>query len=150
MVYDILSNFSKYNSLNPNFIDVSRFLHEKDIQELPLGNYKINDKGTSASVSEYFSKDISECFIEHHKKYIDVQITLSGKEKFGFCNIAECRQTQFDEEKDFGKIEGNFNLLDLTNGKFVIVFPQDGHMPQVKFGSEPELIRKIVIKVPVE
>ncbi len=149
MVFDSLSNFANYNSVNPHFADVNNFLQGKNINDLRLGTFKINSK-TSASVSEYMTKDISDCFIEYHKKFIDVQIVLSGKEKFGFCKIEDCRQIQFDEEKDFGKLEGNVNLLNLDEGKFIIVFPDDGHMPKVKSGSEPELIKKMVIKVPVE
>ena len=59
-----------------HFTDVSNFLNVINIFELPNGTYKINDKGAYATVSEYNSKDISDCFIEHHKKNIDMQIVV--------------------------------------------------------------------------
>ncbi len=149
MIYDSLSNFSKYNSLHPYFEDVNNFLNG-NIFNLPNGTYKVNDKGTYATISEYDSKEMASCFIEHHKKYIDVQIVLKGREKFGVCNISECKSLGFDSEKDFGKLEGRVSLLDLNGSNFAIVFPQDGHMPKVCFGNKPEPIKKIVIKVPVE
>ncbi|MHB8581047.1 MAG: YhcH/YjgK/YiaL family protein [Ignavibacteriaceae bacterium] len=148
MIFDSLLNFSKYNALHPHFEDVSNFI-KGNIFSLPNGTYKVNDKGTYATVSEYESKEMSSCFIEHHQKNIDVQIVLKGREKFGVCNISECIKLDFDTEKDFGKLEGKVSLLDLTGSNFIIVFPQDGHMPKVCFGSKLEPVKKLVIKVPV-
>ncbi len=150
MVYDTLLNFSKYNSLHPHFTDVSNFLNGNNIFELPNGTHKINDKGAYAVVSEYNSKDISDCFIEHHKKYIDVQIVLKGREKFGVCNISDCKSLGFDVDKDFGKLEGKVSLIDLNGNNFAIAFRQDGHMTQVNFENSPEHVKKLVIKIPVE
>ena len=149
MVYDTLSNFPKYISLHSHFAEVNKFLNSS-IFELPCGKYKINEKGSEATISEYETKELSSNFIEHHKMYIDIQIILKGREKFGFCNISKCKSLSFDTEKDFGKLEGRVNLLDLDGENFVIVFPQDGHMPKVCFENVPEWVRKMVIKVPVE
>jgi YhcH/YjgK/YiaL family protein len=38
--------------------------------------------------------------------------------------------------------------VDIGNGIFAIMFPEDGHSPQ-HFVNQPELIRKITIKVSI-
>lgn len=148
MVFDSISNFYNYASIHPQFSSVSGFLSVVNITELPAGKHFVNEDGTFASVDEYKTKDISEGFIEFHKKYIDIQIILRGKEKIGICPKDSARELEFNEEKDFGKLEGRADFITLKENYFVIFFPHDGHMPQIMDG-DPESVKKMVIKVPV-
>lgn len=149
MVLDSLKTFNNYTSMHTHFSDVVKFLKNRNIFSLTPGKYQINSAGCYGSVSEYLSKDIREGFIEYHKRFIDIQILLKGIEKTGICFKEDCRDLGYDSDNDFGKLEGTFDFITLRQGNFAIFFPHDGHMPQIKYGDEPEEIRKLVIKVPV-
>ncbi|MGE5401314.1 MAG: YhcH/YjgK/YiaL family protein [Ignavibacteriales bacterium] len=149
MVFDSLDNFHQYVSLHPYFRDVNEFLVHRAIRDLEVGNHDVNDRGAFAIVSEYLSKDISEGFIEFHKKYIDIQIVLKGAESVGLCSRPDCRELEFNAEKDYGKLSGDVSFLALKENYFLILFPQDGHMPQLMYSGLPEPVKKMVIKIPV-
>jgi YhcH/YjgK/YiaL family protein len=100
-------------------------------------------------VSEYSTKGRRQGFIECHQKYIDIQLLTRGSEKVGICHKSECTIEPYDENKDYQKLKGVVDWLILKPGYFMIFFPQDGHMPQIKTSRQPEIVRKIVFKVPV-
>lgn len=149
MIFDTLDNFSKYICLHPGFIDAAEFMRRPGMNELTPGKYRIGDRGVFASVSEYETKDSPQCFIECHRKYIDIQLLVAGREKIGVCSRQDCTAEVYDEEKDFQKLHGETDVISLRPGQFIIFFPDDGHMPQMNYASAPENVRKVVIKVPV-
>jgi biofilm protein TabA len=151
MIYDSLNNFGMYLCLHPHFTGVLAFLktHEGILSDLMPGSYDINSRGAFASVSEYESKPESEGFLEYHRKYIDIQIIIEGREKIGVAQKDNCRDQGYLEEKDLGKLEGasDFILLDTSN--FAIFFPQDAHMPQISCSDQRGKVKKVVFKIPV-
>jgi len=151
MIYDSLNNFETYLCLHPHFADVLAFLknQEANLPALPPGTYDINSSGAFASVSEYESRPESEGFLEYHRKFIDVQIVVAGREKIGIARKDNCRDREYLEEKDLGKLEGtaDFILMDASN--FVIFFPQDAHMPQISCSDQREKVKKVVFKIPI-
>jgi YhcH/YjgK/YiaL family protein len=149
MILDSFDNFDKYLCLHYGFRDAAGFISRQDLAELPSGKYEIDANGILASVSEYETKAISQCFIECHLKYIDIQIILFGREKIGVCNKKDCMEGDYDDNKDFQKLRGDVSFINLTPGMFAIFFPHDGHMPQAQYADKPETVKKVVIKVPV-
>ena len=148
MIFDSLSDFRIYNSLHHLFRTVGKCLHEHPLQEFPIGKHEL-ENGIYFSVSEYLPKDRREGFIECHQKYIDIQLITHGSEKIGICHKNKCTAGSYHEDQDYQKLNGKVDWLILQPGYFMIFFPQDGHMPQIKIGWKPELVRKIVFKVPV-
>lgn len=149
MILDSLDNFNEYLCLHQDFTDASEFIGRQDLAQLPYGKYEIGNRGVFALVSEYETKGIPQCFIECHRKYIDIQMILFGREKIGICNKKDCTEETYDEDRDFQKLHGEVGFINLTPGMFAIFFPHDGHMPQAQYADEPETVKKIVIKVPV-
>lgn len=148
MIFDSISNFYMYASIHPQFNSVLNFLNAVSIKDLPTGRHEVNENGVFAGIDEYKTKEVSRGFIEFHKKYIDIQIVLRGKEKVGLCNKDMARELDFNEEKDFGKLEGDLDFITLKENYFVVFFPHDGHMPQL-MDESPASVKKMVIKVPV-
>lgn len=148
MIFDSLSNFKKYQDIHPLFRRVAEYLDAHAMQDLPLGKQQLED-GIYFTVSEYSTKDRREGFIECHRKYIDIQLITRGSEKIGICHKNKCTAGSYDENKDYQKLEGVVDWLILRPGYFMIFFPQDGHMPQIKTARKSEMVRKIVFKVPV-
>jgi len=135
--------------MHKQFPDVLRFIESEPLSERSDGKYDLNAEGAFAIIETYTTKEVSDCFIECHRKYIDVQLVVQGIEYVGVCNRAECDENEYDEEKDFQKLEGDSDLLAFRDGSFMVFYPEDGHMPKVKYGNSSETVKKVVFKIPV-
>ena len=146
MIKDKVENSALYEGVNPGFPAAFAFLKEAMAAPKEVGRYELGN-GVFAFVQSYDSKPADACKIEAHKKYIDIQCVLKGKESFGVADLST--QTMYEdkfEEKDVAFYHGEVDLLTLTDGDFVVVFPQDAHRPQQGDGTHVE---KVVVKVPV-
>jgi len=150
MILDTISKLDNYISCHSQFTDVISFLQNTNIQELSNGKHSINNKGAFVSVNEYETKVESDCFIECHRAFIDVQIISKGEEIMGYCPISCCIKQPYDSIKDLQKLEGILSYFNFTTEMFVVFFPQDAHMPCLRKGGEVSLVKKIVFKIPVE
>ena len=151
MIYDSLNNFSMYLCLHTHFPDTLAFLkdHEGCLHMVTPGSYDINNLGAFVLVSEYESKPESEGFLEYHRKFIDIQIVVTGREKIGIAQTSNCRDQAYLEEKDLGKSDGIADYITLDRTNFAIFFPQDAHMPQISCSERRERVKKMVFKIPV-
>ena len=87
---------------------------------------------------------------EAHKKYIDVQYIVSGKETFGWKTLEKFPEEQYNAEKDCALFsEDDFGTFTLGAGDFAIFFPMDAHAPKMKNAGN-STIEKIVVKVRVD
>lgn len=55
---------------------------------------------------------------------------------------------EYHADSDYCLGEGEGDWLRLDAQYFMILFPQDGHMPSVAI-AEPQKVRKVVVKIPV-
>jgi biofilm protein TabA len=149
MIHDKTENIIKYTCMHKHFIDVLRFFESAPVSERLDGKYEINDQGAYVVIETYETKDASDCFIECHRKYIDIQVVIEGIERVGVCHRSACDAFLYDEEKDFQKLKGDTDLLTLGAGSFMIFYPDDAHMPRVRYGASSGTVRKAVFKVPV-
>lgn len=100
----------------------------------------------------YRTKARADGFFESHKAYIDVQVILAGEE---IIEVADVAALSLKEDRTPLKdvliyhSPAHATELRLRAGDAAILYPVDGHMPSISSGSEPSLIRKIVVKVPV-
>ncbi len=146
MVFDSIVRLGKYIQLHPHFSLIVQYLKDIDLNTLKEGKHQITEE-ISVGKTKYGTKN--ESFIECHRKYIDIQMVLSGKEQIGFCDIDQCEKELYDIEKDLQKLKGNVNFLTLEPGYFVILYPEDGHMPCLMTNKGSEEVVKIVFKIPV-
>jgi biofilm protein TabA len=110
------------------------------------------DHGVFALEQVYETKARADGFFESHRKYIDVQFVFEGEELLEVADISRMKgSAPYDESKDFFAYEdsADASLLRLFAGQAAIFFPQDVHMPTLRVRSNPVLVRKCVIKVPV-
>jgi YhcH/YjgK/YiaL family protein len=87
---------------------------------------------------------------EAHRKYIDVQYVHRGAELFGYASLRELKAGSYDEAKDFLSLQGGEmgDFFRVGEGTFVVLFPQDGHMPGMAI-STPQPVKKFVVKVAI-
>jgi len=128
------------------------FLKNTDFSKSELKRYDIDDDKLFATFSEYMSKNESTTQFEAHRRYIDIQYVISGKE---IMNIAPLKSVNnvlvpYDTTKDieFVTVSKSRDLI-ATPVNFFIFFPDDAHRPGLKDGVNSP-VRKVVIKLKVD
>lgn len=95
---------------------------------------------------------MNEYGYEAHRENIDIQYLIAGEETIHCLPLEYLKETNpYDKEKDaafYEEANSKPQELLLGNGYFAILFPQDGHMPQLCV-NEPVKVRKVVVKVKI-
>jgi biofilm protein TabA len=150
MIVDSIKNIDVYKGISEDLYAGLQFI--ADVKpDIELGEYPINSNA-KAIVSEYETKEVFERGYEAHKHVIDIQFPVIGLERVKWSPI-ECMNINipYDEVKDrtFYKDPSDQGTnIDIGNGIFAIMFPNDGHSPQHYVGK-PEMIKKVTIKVTI-
>ena len=113
-----------------------------------IGRYELEGADLFVYVDEYVTRNEEDVLFEAHKKYADIQVLISGKEKIG---ILPLKNTSifipYDENKDIMFLTAEAeNYRIATPEKFFLFFPDDAHRPTVKV-LENTNVRKVVVKV---
>jgi YhcH/YjgK/YiaL family protein len=109
--------------------------------------------GAFALEQVYEARLRSDGFFESHRKYIDVQVIVSGTERIEVQDITRLTVSQdYLEDRDLIKYAdtNTASHLNMVAGTVAIFFPIDGHMPTLLPEAGQILVRKSVVKVPVE
>jgi len=147
MIIDNIERAYVYEEISPAFAVAMKFLYEHKNGGLKEDKYIISDDAY-ALVKRYDSKEIENCKYEAHKNYIDVQYVASGDEYIGWATKKSITVDTYIEEKDQYHLSGNGELYPLHGGEFMILFPEDAHMPCIKNGKIMH-IEKIILKIRV-
>jgi YhcH/YjgK/YiaL family protein len=128
------------------------FLKNNDLSKLEVKRYDIDGDNLYASVNEYMTKNEETAKFEAHRKYIDIQYIISGKEIMNIAPLKTTKEvlTPYDATKDieFITVDKIVNCkADPSN--FFIFFPDDAHRPSLKDGVN-SMVRKIVVKLKVD
>jgi biofilm protein TabA len=92
--------------------------------------------------------EASTAKFECHNQHIDIQVCISGLETIGWKPRGKCLQPNgnYNAEKDVQLFfDAPEMFFQLTDGQFVILFPEDVHAPMIGQG----LIKKLVMKVKI-
>lgn len=146
MIIDTIDNLAKYADMNPLFAEVVDFLKQHDLQAMEAGSYQIKGEDVALKLQVAEQRTKETCFIESHRKMIDIQIPITCEETYGYSPLEELPEATYDAEKDMTIYEGvkPKEYVTLAPGMMVIFFPQDGHAPCII--DEPE-IKKAIFKV---
>lgn len=148
MIVDRLSNWRAYG-FPPRLARAFELLSDPAVQALPDGRHELDGERLVALAQGYTTKAVADGRLEAHRKYVDVQFVVSGEERMGWAPL-EGLPGRFDEEKDLGFYEGEFDLVHVPAGFFAVFFPHDAHAPGLDPKSGFCRVRKIVLKVLAE
>jgi len=113
------------------------------------GVYKNNDD-FYFKVMSYDTKHEST-IIESHRKEVDIQLLLAGKEKIKIYNEKAVTVSKpYEAESDcqfYTVVSSPVSEVCLEPGYMAIFFPDDIHHPQFAVNNKVETLKKIVIKV---
>lgn len=151
MIFDNLNNMEQYYKLNENFKIGFEFLLNNDLKSLKDGKYQIKGDEVFANIQSLTTKEKSQKKWEAHKKYIDIQYVISGKECMGYGIYEDFKTSEkYDEIKDVEFLEGEkYNYINVEENEFVIFYPNDVHAPMLCI-ENPEQIKKVIVKIAID
>jgi biofilm protein TabA len=125
------------------------FLRNSDLLTIEPGNYAIDGENVYAIITEAPSKAFETSAWESHRKYIDLQYVIAGKEKIGLVHLASATVSKpYDEEKDYVLYSARGKFYAAKPGTFFLFFPDDVHRPNINVEGF-DIVKKLVVKIRV-
>lgn len=152
MVADTLKNYVLYAKLNPLLEAGFQAIEACLSQPLPTKNQTIRVNNLDVVVQHYRSKDPSEKKYEGHRKNLDIQFIVSGKEMIYRENAEKLDPcTEYSPERDHLSFSDGVgpSALRLGSGDFAIFYPGDAHKTGCVW-DEPCDVVKLIVKIPLE
>lgn len=151
MILDTLANHAQYAAISPRFARAFAFL-----QQLPadaaIGRHEIDGEEIFAFVQKHQTKPVAEKLLEVHRKYIDIQYMVKGREIIMWAPLADLKDCTmaFDPAADAAlyKCIPEMVHIKVLPGQFALLFPEDGHAPSCAWDAPAEVL-KVVVKVMV-
>ena len=148
------------NVYPPVILAVLQYLTSLDFSAMASGRHEVNlafaqdnPTGIYFNLDRYTTKAFKDCKPERHMKYIDLQYMIEGEECLGWCPLSPDLKvlTPYDEEKDviFYRALVPESSLIIVPGNFVVLYPDDVHLPCVAVQGPGEPVTKAVVKIPV-
>ena len=147
MINDTIGRMPLYAGTVPELEEISSFLRGLDPENIADGT-GFTPGGVKYSVQTFMSA-AGEKDHEVHRKMIDVQLVLEGREKLTCSGAIKEMPLSFSEEKDYGALKAEDDAIcHLRPGNFALIFPYEPHCPGLSESEKPERVRKIVFKIP--
>lgn len=146
MIIDKIENVNIYASLSKRLAKGIDYINNSDFSKTDLGTYKIDGDDVFAMVQEYDTKNIEDCKLEGHKKYIDIQYLIKGEEQIGLTIKKNQELEERNDKDDYAFYKGESTLFKFDPSVFGIFFPDDLHMPCLALNQSSK-VRKVVVKV---
>jgi YhcH/YjgK/YiaL family protein len=128
------------------------FLKDNDLTKLELKRYDLDGDNLYVMVSEYNTKNPENARYEAHRKYIDIQYVVSGRELIGIAPLAskDSILQEYDATKDIEFLSVKKGItVQATPTKFFVFFPEEAHMPGLKEETNAP-VRKAVVKIRID
>ncbi len=150
MIIDTLENLPKYTSLHPLFAQAFEYIQQTDLANTEPGKYDVVEGSLKAIYSNKngMAAEESTAKFECHNQNIDIQVCIEGVENIGWKPRQACKvpKGEYNPDKDVQFYNDAPDMyFQLTNGQFVIFFPEDVHAPMIGEGT----IKKLVMKVKI-
>ena len=152
MIKNSLKYTKNYYNLSNKIKLALEYLEKNDLKVFDNGRYDILGDDVYVNVQDYTSKPETQGKWEAHKKYIDIQFMIKGTERVGVGEIDNYQTTEaYDESKDLEFLavaNDNYQFINMNENDFIILYPQDVHMPQIAMNT-PSYVKKAVVKISI-
>lgn len=85
MIMDKIENWNLYFSKKSNLYPGVEFILKQINEDIQDGRYEIKDNDVYAMVQSYRTDALENKKLESHRRYIDIQYIVSGKELIDGC-----------------------------------------------------------------
>lgn len=149
MIYDKLENIGTYKGVSGNLDRAIAEIQKGTFAHWEKGRHEIEGNDVFCNIVHLETKD--EPAWERHEAYLDIHIVFNGRETI---RCAEWHDVSdwgdFDADGDCALAPYSAGGIDfgLAEGWFLIVFPQDAHMPGKK--NQTDYSDKAIFKVRVK
>ena len=119
------------------------------MNQLPEGRREIDGARLYALVVRGQGRGLQGAKLEAHRRYIDIQYSLTGHDVIGWKQASTCRNSAeaYNEAKDIQFfLDAPDSWVTVPQQSFGIFFPEDAHAPMAADGP----VHKVVIKVAVD
>lgn len=151
MIKDRLENADTYYGISNLLKKGFEWLKLNDLKNIESGKYEIEGQDLYANVQEYATKDDGK--YETHRKYIDIQYMIKGRELVGVCNKKDCNACEeYNADTDLEFMDCNIEeeWQSLNEGEFLVFFPNDAHKPSINPDNTKTNVKKVIVKVGIE
>lgn len=148
MIFDHLDQSGRYANLHPLFAKAFEFLRKTDLAALPPGRIALDGDRLYVSIDHKPGRGRDGARLESHRKYIDIQVTISGDEEIGWKRTGQCAEITepFKPDNDIQfYADAPVAWVAVPRNHFVIYWPEDAHAPLAGAGE----LRKAIVKVAV-
>lgn len=150
MILDFLSQAHRYHHLGPLWKLGFDFLQQLPA-DAPDERIELDGERLVAIVQSYETHDPATRFFENHRRYVDIQYIISGRETLYFTPVNTLTvDVPFNEAKDVTKYHliPDAESVTLSVGKFMVLWQDEAHLPSCHVvAGQPEKIRKVVLKL---
>jgi YhcH/YjgK/YiaL family protein len=148
MIQDLLADAARYHALHPRLPTAFAWLATQDWSRIADGRHEIAGEDIFAIVEAGQTADPATRRFESHRRYLDIQVPISGGERMGWCPFP---QTPVGEQAGpdiwFHPEPADPRWLTVLPGSFVIFVPPEAHKPVCRLGEAGAPFRKCVVKV---
>lgn len=149
MIFDSLDNSARYTALHPGFDTGFEFLKTHPVDQLKDGKHVIDGDRLFALGMELKGKGMENAVFETHRRYIDIQFTVSGTDLIGWDEQPRCTPDAngYDADRDVEFYKDRPTLwIPVSSGRLAIFYPEDVHAP---LGTDT-IVHKVVIKLAID
>lgn len=148
MLYGTLKHLDSYRGIHPGVMRGLEILRDTDFSQLEDARYEVDGDNLFFSLQSYESKPANDT-PEAHKKYVDIQFLVSGRERMGVAPLEDMVEVvEARPEGDIWLYHGPTDEILLTGDRFAALWPEDAHAPGIAVDG-PERCRKCVVKVKI-
>ncbi len=127
------------------------FLKKVKVEEKDIGKKQVINDSFYYTICSYDTKAEDECKLESHKKYIDIQIMLSGEELMDISDVSRLTvKEEYNLEKDviFWNVPRKMARTSLKTGDCIVLYPENAHRGGIALNTSQN-VTKIVGKIKI-
>jgi len=149
MIYGNRQFTKQYLGISAHLDSALHYLMNHDLSAMEPGRYPIDGDNVWVKISDITSKPEEQALYEAHENFIDIQMVIHGREVIR-CAFRRDMESLLEThpERDVSFFKGTGVPFHLTDGDYLILFPDDVHAPAL-CEDVPATIRKALFKVRV-
>lgn len=148
MIYGCLNEVDQWAFLKADPVWHEAFDWLRSLAEEPaVGRYPLRGEEMFGLVMRYSTVIAEESRFESHRRFVDLQYTISGGEKIAWSRSANLTPDgEYEEEKDvqFYMFKHSESIVHKTAGRFSVYYPTDAHLPKIADGTHSEVFKAVV------
>lgn len=147
MFLDRLTQAQHYAAYHPGFRQAFAFLAEEGVCRLAPGRHTVEGERLYVVIVQAEGRGKEQARLETHRRYIDIQLTLSGVEEIGWRAAAHLEPlAEYSGEQDVQFYSDRPEVwLSVPAGVFAVFFPHDAHAPLAGLGPVHKAVAKVAV-----